>query len=134
MGARERGSMGAWDYLVLVLVLLLVLEEAVSYRLSAVSQTSSLVLLFILLLVLILVLVLETHHDDTTTRRRFPWHGHPAFAKAMAGKWINGMERKSGIRSIRSILSKKAFFRAGARLRARARGAGGLRGEWFYLR
>jgi len=64
----------------------------------------------------------------------FSTGGTPAFAKTMAGKWINGMERKTGIRSIRFILSKNTSFRAGVRLRARARGAGVLCGEWFYLR
>jgi hypothetical protein len=51
-----------------LLVLVLVLEKAISHQPSAISQSPGLVL----------VLVLETYHNDTTAPRRFPWHGRPA--------------------------------------------------------
>jgi len=44
------GRMGAWDSLVIVLLLVLVIEEAVSYQRSAIGQSLCLMLLLVLVL------------------------------------------------------------------------------------
>jgi hypothetical protein len=49
-GAWGHGRMGAWDSLVIVLLLVLVIEEAVSYQRSAIGQSLCLMLLLVLVL------------------------------------------------------------------------------------